>query len=231
MMNNFIKKIEDHAEKNWAGTEFYLTAGDEAVITIGKENLRLMMDYLKNKMNFAMLIDITAIDFLNDDADKSIPKEKRFAVVYQLLNLLSNQRLRIKLFLADEEMLESISDIFPTANWYEREVFDMYGIFFDNHPDLRRILTDYGFAGHPQRKDFPLSGYVEVYYDDDKERVQYKEVDLPQDLRMFDFQTPWQGTNQMGALAGITLPGDEKAIQPTIKKNIKKLSPFKKNKK
>ncbi len=223
MNSFFIKKIESHAEKNWAGTGFALTARDEACITIAKDNLKMIMADLKNKMGFAMLIDITAVDMLDDpehhgDGDQA----KRFAVVYQLLNLADNQRLRVKVWLADEEMLPSITEFFPVADWYEREVFDMYGIFFDDHPDLRRILTDYGFAGHPQRKDFPLTGFVEVYYDQDKERVQYKEVELPQDLRLFDFESPWQGTNRMGATAGIAqpsmLPGDEKAALPPRKK-------------
>ena len=214
-MNNFIKKIEDHAEKNWAGYESAITAGDEVCLTIAKGHVHDMIAHLKHQMDFTMLMDITAVDTLNDlQHQTSDHKDKRFAVVYQLLNMVGNQRVRVKTWVAEEEMVESIVDLFPAANWYEREVFDMYGVFFDNHPDLRRILTDYGFAGHPQRKDFPLTGFVEVYYDAAKERVQYKEVELPQDLRMFDFESPWQGTNRDGAATGIKpvmLPGDEKA--------------------
>ncbi|MDI9313674.1 MAG: NADH-quinone oxidoreductase subunit C [Hydrotalea sp.] len=236
-MNNFIKKIEGHAEKNWAGCVISITAGNEVCLTVGKETLRDVITHLKEKMDFTMLMDITAVDTLNDlEHQTTSHKDKRFAVVYQLLNMVGNQRVRVKVWLAEEEMVASIVDLFPAANWYEREVFDMYGVFFDDHPDLRRILTDYGFAGHPQRKDFPLTGFVEVYYDADKERVQYKEVDLPQDLRLFDFETPWVGTNRMGARHGVKadkriawqgnipqmvhtnlpdiLPGDEKAKLP-----------------
>lgn len=147
---------------------------------------------------FSQLIDVTAVDYPNRPA--------RFEVVYNLLSLKQNCRIRVKLSVAEEVSVPTVSDVFPAANWFEREVWDMYGVFFDHHPDLRRILTDYGFEGHPQRKDFPLTGYVEMRYDEDQKRVVYEPVKLNQAYRSFDFLSPWEGTDYV-------IPGDEKAIK------------------
>lgn len=147
---------------------------------------------------FEVLIDICGVDWP--------AREKRFEVVYHLLSPRLNQRVRVKVLTDDETPVPSVIDVFPAANWYEREAFDMYGILFSGHPDLRRLLTDYGFQGYPLRKDFPLTGYVEVRYDDEAKRVVYEPVKLVQEFRSFDFESPWEG-------APYALPGDEKATQ------------------
>ncbi len=145
---------------------------------------------------FEQLIDICGVDYPE--------REKRFDVVYHLLSPRKNQRIRVKCQTNADAPVPSVVGLFPVANWYEREAYDMYGILFAGHPDLRRILTDYGFQGHPLRKDFPLTGYVEVRYDDDQKRVVYEPVKLTQEFRSFDFESPWEGTSYV-------LPGDEKA--------------------
>jgi NADH-quinone oxidoreductase subunit C len=131
-------------------------------------------------------------------------REKRFDVVYHLLSMTQNQRVRIKIEADEVEPVPSVVEVFPAAGWYERETYDMYGVLFSGHPDMRRILTDYGFDGHPLRKDFPLTGFVEVRYDDAAKRVVYEPVKLNQEFRSFDFVSPWEGTDYV-------LPGDEKA--------------------
>ena len=144
---------------------------------------------------FGSLIDICGVDFPE--------RERRFDVVYHMLSMAHNHRIRIKVTTDETAPVKSIASLFPNADWYEREAFDMYGIVFDEHPDLRRILTDYGFEGHPLRKDFPLSGFVEVRYDEERKSVVYEPVNLPQEYRSFDFMSPWEG-------AKYVLPGDEK---------------------
>jgi NADH-quinone oxidoreductase subunit C len=131
-------------------------------------------------------------------------RPERFEVVYQLLSIRLNRRVRVKVTADETTPVPSITSIFSSAGWYEREVWDLFGIYFADHPDLRRILTDYGFDGHPMRKDFPLTGYVEVRYDEDRKRVVYEPVRLKQEFRTFDFLSPWEGMNHV-------LPGDEKA--------------------
>jgi NADH-quinone oxidoreductase subunit C len=131
-------------------------------------------------------------------------REKRFDVVYHLLSMHRNQRIRVKIQVGEDKLVPSCIDVWPAANWFEREAFDMYGIGFSGHPDLRRILTDYGFTGYPLRKDFPLTGFHEVRYDDEQKRVVYEPVKLVQDFRKFDFMSPWEGAKDV-------LPGDEKA--------------------
>ncbi|HSF96868.1 MAG TPA: NADH-quinone oxidoreductase subunit C [Thermohalobaculum sp.] len=148
-----------------------------------------------NACAFTTLIDITAIDWPGRD--------DRFEVVYHFLSMPQNQRIRVKVAVAEDQLVPSITGLHPSADWYEREVFDMYGIMFSGHPDLRRILTDYGFRGHPLRKDFPTTGYVEVRYDETAKRVVYEPVKLVQDYRQFDFMSPWEGAQYI-------LPGDEK---------------------
>lgn len=155
------------------------------------------MEFLKADLNcqFTQLIDITAVDHPE--------RPKRFDVVYHLLSMRRNQRLRVRAAVGEDEMCPSLVSVFPSAGWYERETFDMFGILFSGHPDLRRLLTDYGFRGHPLRKDFPTTGYVEVRYDEALKRVVYEPVKLVQEYRQFDFMSPWEGANYI-------LPGDEK---------------------
>ncbi|TDK36979.1 NADH-quinone oxidoreductase subunit C [Rhizobium deserti] len=145
---------------------------------------------------FISFIDICGVDYP--------AREKRFDVVYHLLSPRHNLRIRIKVAVGEDEAVPSACDVYPGADWFEREAWDMYGIIFTGHPDLRRILTDYGFEGHPLRKDFPTTGYVEVRYDDSAKRVVYEPVELRQEFRSFDFLSPWEGTDYV-------LPGDEKA--------------------
>jgi len=145
---------------------------------------------------FVQLIDICGVDYP--------ARAMRFDVVYHLLSLTHNIRIRIKVQADEEVPVPSVVGVYPAANWYEREVWDMYGVMFDDHPDLRRLLTDYGFQGHPQRKDFPLTGYVELRYSEEERRVVYEPVNLPQEFRDFDFMSPWEGAKYI-------LPGDEKA--------------------
>ncbi|MGZ8396657.1 MAG: NADH-quinone oxidoreductase subunit C [Rhodoplanes sp.] len=147
---------------------------------------------------FFAFVDVTAVDWPQ--------REKRFDVVYHLLSPTKNWRVRIKVETDENTPVPSIIDVFPGANWFEREVFDLYGVLFSGHPDMRRILTDYGFSGHPLRKDFPLTGFVEVRWDDEQKRVVYDKVRLAQEYRKFDFLSPWEGPEY-------PLPGDEKAKQ------------------
>lgn len=146
---------------------------------------------------FVQLIDVCGVDYPD--------RELRFDVVYHLLSLTLNRRIRIKVQTDEDAPVPSVTGVHPSADWFERETFDMYGVFFSGHPDLRRILTDYGFQGHPLRKDFPMTGYVEVKWDEALKRVVYQPVKLPQEFRQFDFLSPWEG-------AKYALPGDEKAI-------------------
>jgi NADH-quinone oxidoreductase subunit C len=148
---------------------------------------------------FQVLIDITGVDWPE--------RERRFDVVYHLLSLKHNQRIRVVVQTDEATPVPSVVNVYSTANWFERETWDMYGVMFSDHPDLRRILTDYGFEGHPLRKDFPLTGYVEVRYDEEQKRVVYEPVTLTQEFRRFDFLSPWEG-------ARYVLPGDEKAEAP-----------------
>lgn len=151
------------------------------------------------RCRFEVLMDICGVDWP--------ARENRFDVVYHLLSPRLNQRIRVKLQANEADPVPSAVDVFAAANWFEREAYDMYGILFSGHPDLRRLLTDYGFQGHPLRKDFPLTGHVEVRYDDEAKRVVYEPVRLVQEFRSFDFESPWEGTDYV-------LPGDEKADQP-----------------
>ncbi|MFV0492808.1 MAG: NADH-quinone oxidoreductase subunit C [Pseudorhodobacter sp.] len=145
---------------------------------------------------FSTLIDITAVDYPERPA--------RFDVIYHFLSMYQNHRIRLKVAVGEDEMVPSITTVHPAANWFEREIYDMFGILFSGHPDLRRLLTDYGFRGHPLRKDFPTTGYTEVRYDEAQKRVVYEPVQLVQEYRQFDFMSPWEGANYV-------LPGDDKA--------------------
>ena len=159
---------------------------DEIICIVPSWALLPFLTFLKNHTNtqFKMLIDITAVDYPS--------RSSRFEVVYQLLSIHYNARIRVKTNVDELTPIESVSSLFPSANWFERETWDMFGICFLNHPDLRRILTDYGFEGHPLRKDFPVSGYVEFRYHDSKKRVISEPVELAQEFRYFDFVSPWE---------------------------------------
>ena len=161
---------------------------DQLFIDVDVENIMSVILFLKtnDKCKFRQLIDITAVDYPG--------KEKRFKIVYLLLSHENNLRIVINIYIDEKIVVPSITKIFPSANWMEREIFDMYGISYKDHPDLRRILTDYGFEGHPLRKDFPLSGYTEVRYNEDRKKVISEPVKLDQEYRDFDFESPWDGT-------------------------------------
>jgi NADH-quinone oxidoreductase subunit C len=179
-------------------TRRFVVVLGEAMLWTTPASLRHAMTFLRDDSNclFQMLVDICGVDYPD--------REERFEVVYNLLSLKHNQRLRVKVATAEDRPVPSVADIFSTAAWFEREVWDLYGVLFTGHPDLRRILTDYGFEGHPMRKDFPLTGYVEVRYDSEQKRVVYEPVKLTQEFRTFDFLSPWEGMVRR-------LPGDEKA--------------------
>ncbi len=172
--------------------------GDNFVLHVAPKGIAQLLTFLKDdaRAQYKILVDITAVDYPE--------REKRFEVVYQMLSLRYNHRVIVKVSAAEGELVPTATGVFSSAGWLEREVWDMYGVYFANHSDLRRILTDYGFNGHPQRKDFPLTGYVEVRYDETKARVIYEPVKLEQEYRTFDFTSPWEGTKYV-------IPGDEKA--------------------
>ena len=169
----------------------------ELTIDARRAEIMTVISFLRDDpiCKFSSLIDICGVDYPS--------RERRFDVVYHMLSMAHNTRIRIKVKTGETVPVHSITSLFPNANWYEREAFDMYGILFDEHPDLRRILTDYGFEGYPLRKDFPLSGFVEVRYDEERKAVVHEPVNLPQEYRSFDFMSPWEGAKYI-------LPGDEK---------------------
>jgi NADH-quinone oxidoreductase subunit C len=173
-------------------------AHGELTITVALPDLVKAVTFLRDdeRCQFWCLIDITAVDWPE--------RERRFDVVYHLLSPKQNRRIRVKTEVEESQPVPSIIDVFAGANWFERETYDLYGILFAGHPDLRRLLTDYCFEGHPLRKDFPLTGFVEVRYDDEQKRVVYEPVRLSQEFRNFDFLSPWEAP-------GYVLPGDEKA--------------------
>lgn len=172
-------------------------AFDELTVNVPPASLVGFAEFLKTEptCRFSTLVDITAVDYP--------AREKRFDVIYHFLSMYQNQRIRLRVAVREDEMVASLTDVYPAANWFEREVFDMFGIIFRGHPDLRRLLTDYGFRGYPLRKDFPTTGYTEVRYDEVEKRVVYEPVKLVQEYRQFDFMSPWEGAEYI-------LPGDEK---------------------
>ena len=177
------------------------SAYGELTITVPRGDILVVLTKLRDApaLQFEQLIDLCGVDYP--------ARAERFDVVYHLLSPRKNIRLRIKLSTDEATPVPTVIPIFPAANWYEREAYDMYGILFADHPDLRRLLTDYGFQGFPLRKDFPLTGHVEVRYDDEKKRVVYEPVRLTQEFRSFDFESPWEGVTY-------NIPGDEKALPP-----------------
>jgi len=181
-----------------AGIAHQVTALGELVLSVDASSIPELIGFLKTHtaMKFSTLVDITAVDYP--------ARADRFEMVYHLMSMYTNLRIRIKAAIAEGAIVPSITDVHPSANWFEREVFDMYGIMFSGHPDLRRILTDYGFRGYPLRKDFPTTGYQELRYDEAEKRVVYEPVSLVQEYRQFDFMSPWEGAEYI-------LPGDDKA--------------------
>jgi len=175
-------------------------AYNELTLRVAPDRIIEVLRFLRDdpECRFVCFIDICGADYPQ--------RAQRFDVVYHLLSPYKNLRIRVKIDADAENAVPSVIEVFPAADWYEREIFDLYGVLFSGHPDLRRILTDYGFSGHPLRKDFPLTGHVEVRYDDQAKRVVYEPVKLVQEFRSFDYLSPWEGTDYI-------LPGDEKAKQ------------------
>ena len=196
-MNEALKELSDHIA---AAMGAHILGSEiqhgELMLRVEREAIVRVMKFLRDDANcqFKMLVDLCGVDWPD--------RPERFEVVYNLLSLKHNQRVRVKVSTDEDNPVPSVTPVFSTAGWFEREAWDLYGILFSEHPDLRRILTDYGFQGHPLRKDFPLSGYVQVRYDEEQKRVVYEPVNLTQEFRGFDFLSPWEGMT--------TLPGDEK---------------------
>jgi NADH-quinone oxidoreductase subunit C len=200
MTEQALTALGDHIKAKLAqdvlATEIRL---GELMVTVRRDAIVQVLTWLRDDPEclFKQLVDLCGVD--------RPERAERFEVVYNLLSLKFNRRIRVKVSAAEGESVPSATAAFGSANWFEREVWDMFGVPFTGHPDLRRILTDYGFEGHPLRKDFPLTGYVEVRYDDEQKRVVYEPVKLSQEFRSFDFLSPWEG------MTGVVLPGDEKA--------------------
>ena len=168
----------------------------EILLTVARDRIEDALRLLRDEHDYQQLMEIAGVDYPN--------RAERFDVVYMLLSLTRNHRIKVRVTTDEATPVPTVTTLWPVAGWLEREVFDMYGVLFAGNPDLRRILTDYGFVGHPQRKDFPLTGYVELRYSEEDKRVVYEPVELAQDLRTFDFMSPWEGADYI-------LPGDEKA--------------------
>jgi NADH-quinone oxidoreductase subunit C len=200
-MSEALKDLAAYLEEKLGGKLREATvAYGELTIRVEPADIVEVISFLRRdaQCQFISIIDISGVDYP--------ARDKRFDVVYHLLSPRQNLRIRVKAMTYEETPVPSICPVFPGADWYEREAYDLYGILFSGHPDLRRILTDYGFEGHPMRKDFPLTGFVEARYDDELKRVVYEPVELKQEFRNFDFLSPWEGTDYV-------LPGDEKAKQ------------------
>jgi NADH-quinone oxidoreductase subunit C len=204
-MPDFINEIK----ASYPDLEYGEVSSIKSVILKKSDEILPFLKFLKDSTNlrFTVLTDLFAADFPD--------RKRRFEIVYNLLSLEYNTRIIVKFHAAIDEEVPSVTEIFKAAGWYEREVFDMYGVIFSGSPDLRRILTDYGFVGHPLRKDFPLTGHLQVKYDETLQKVVYVPVSLDQDYRNFDFMSPWQGPNYV-------LPGDEKAGPQDPKLTVRK---------
>ncbi|HTV88854.1 MAG TPA: NADH-quinone oxidoreductase subunit C [Stellaceae bacterium] len=204
MSDSDLQKLAEHvAAALPAGVFAPEIRHGELSVQVRREALPQALALLRDdpRCRFTMLCDICGVDHPD--------RERRFDVVYNLLSVTLNQRIRLIVETGEEQPVPSAVPLFSAAGWWEREAWDLYGIYFDGNPDLRRILTDYGFEGHPMRKDFPLTGYVELRYDDDQKRVVYEPVRLKQEFRSFDFLSPWEGMDRI-------LPGDEKASAPPL---------------
>jgi NADH-quinone oxidoreductase subunit C len=198
-MTKTLQELGDYLAAKLPGEVLGSAMGlGELMVSVKRDNLVRTLTFLRDdpECKFAQLVDICGVDYPE--------RAERFEVVYNLLSLTLNRRIRVKVAAGEDTPVPSATPVFNSAGWYERETWDLFGIYFADHPDLRRILTDYGFEGHPMRKDFPLTGYVEVRYDEEQKRVLYEPVKLKQEFRSFDFLSPWEGMNQI-------LPGDEKA--------------------
>ncbi|MCR9282886.1 MAG: NADH-quinone oxidoreductase subunit C [Rhodobacteraceae bacterium] len=198
-MDETLKELAEHIELGLGESLVsWKVEYGELTLTVNATDILDAIRFLRDNSSckFVNLTDICGVDYPS--------REKRFDVVYHFLSPVQNQRVRVKVATDENTPVASLTSLFPGAEWFEREAYDMYGILFSGHPDLRRILTDYGFDGYPLRKDFPVTGFVEVRYDDEKKRVVYEPVRLNQEMRSFDFLSPWEGTDYV-------LPGDEKA--------------------
>jgi NADH-quinone oxidoreductase subunit C len=208
-MEEILDRLGQTIKKNLgAAVTGYAIARDELTVTANAADIVKVARFLRDDPAclFKCVIDVTAIDWPG--------RERRFDVVYHLLSPRINQRVRVKVELGEGEAIASLIEVYRGVDWFEREAYDLYGVLFTGHPDMRRLLTDYGFDGHPLRKDFPLTGFVEVRYDDQQKRVVYDPVRLAQEFRSFDFLSPWEGTDYV-------LPGDEKAGQNAVKGETK----------
>ncbi len=202
-MDETLKELAEHIELGLGESLVsWKVEYGELTLTVNATDILDAIRFLRDNSSckFVNLTDICGVDYPS--------REKRFDVVYHFLSPVQNQRVRVKVATDENTPVASLTPLFPGAEWFEREAYDMYGILFSGHPDLRRILTDYGFDGYPLRKDFPVTGFVEVRYDDEKKRVVYEPVRLNQEMRSFDFLSPWEGTDYV-------LPGDEKATDQT----------------
>ena len=205
MIENNLKKLEKLVNSELASkVQKSIIEFNELLIEINENNLVDVIQFLKSNdsLKFRQLIDIAGVDYPDDD--------KRFQLIYLFLSHENNLRIKLLIKFSADQTIPSITKIFPSANWMEREVFDMYGIKFKNHPDLRRILTDYNFKGHPLRKDFPLTGFNEVRYSEKEKKVIYEPVKLEQNYRNFDFESPWEGTNYIKELKKLDKNDDKK---------------------
>ncbi len=205
-MTSLAVQAQHEAALTPLGAEMVGTLGVEAQVAFGeltlvapRERIVEVLTTLRDQFGFQQLLDLCGVDYPD--------RKERFEVVYHLLSMTRNARLRVKVSTDETQPVPSVISAYPAANWFEREAYDMYGMLFSGHPDMRRLLTDYGFEGHPLRKDFPMTGYVEVRYDEEQRRVVYEPVKLTQEFRTFDFLSPWEGAEYPAPV----LPGDEKA--------------------
>ncbi|QMU57818.1 MAG: NADH-quinone oxidoreductase subunit C [Boseongicola sp.] len=198
-MSEALNELATHIElkRSDCVVSWDITHG-ELTMNVTLSSLANFVEFLKTDANckFSTLVDITGVDYPDRDP--------RFDVVYHFLSMYQNHRIRLKVGVREDDIVPSLTEVHPSANWFEREVFDMFGILFSGHPDLRRILTDYGFRGYPLRKDFSTTGYIEVRYNEEQKRVVYEPVNLVQEYRQFDFMSPWEGAEYI-------MPGDDKA--------------------
>lgn len=205
-MTSLAVQAQHEATLTPLGAEMVGALGVEAQVAFGeltlvapRERIVEVLTTLRDQFGFQQLLDLCGVDYPD--------RKERFEVVYHLLSMTRNARLRVKVSTDETRPVPSVISAYPAANWFEREAYDMYGMLFSGHPDMRRLLTDYGFEGHPLRKDFPMTGYVEVRYDEEQRRVVYEPVKLTQEFRTFDFLSPWEGAEYPAPV----LPGDEKA--------------------
>lgn len=198
-MDAALHEVGEYVRASFPEAVLDVTAiADELIVTVQRDLIARILTFLREDVNcqFKELMNVTAVDYPS--------RPERFEIVYNLLSLTHNRRIRVKVTTDEQTPVPTVTGVFSSANWHEREVWDLFGVYFRDHPDLRRLLSDYGFQGHPLRKEFPLTGYLEVRYDDELKRVVYEPVKLPQDFRNFDFLSPWEGVQAQ-------LPGDEKA--------------------